>query len=171
MKEIKKDIPSEYLRVIGVIFKRYKELGDKTFEQLGDNDFYFRTDEDSNSIAMLIQHIGGNLVSRFTDFLTTDGEKSNRMRDMEFEEQHLSRKKLIDKWEEGWNVFFNTFDSITADDLIKVVTIRNEPHSVIEALDRAAAHYAYHIGQIVMLAKEIKKSDFKTLTIPKKKKA
>ncbi len=169
MKELKNNVSEEYLRVTGEIFKRYKSLGDKTFEQLDDEDFYYRTDEDSNSISILIQHIGGNLASRFTDFLTSDGEKSNRTRDEEFEEQNLTRKKLIEKWEEGWKVFFMAFESLNESDLTKVITIRNEPHSVIEALDRAAAHCAYHVGQIVMLAKQIKKSEWKTLTIPKKK--
>ena len=169
MKELKNNVSSEYLRVVEEIFKRYKSLGDKTFEQLDDEDFYYRTDEDSNSISILIQHIGGNLKSRFTNFLTSDGEKPNRERDEEFEEQNLTREKLLKKWEDGWNIFFKTFESLKESDLTKVVTIRNEPHSVIEALDRASAHYAYHVGQIVMLAKEIKKSEWKTLSIPKKK--
>ena len=169
MKELKNNAASEYLRVTGEICKRYKSLGDKTFEQIDDEDFYYRTDEDSNSISILVQHIGGNLISRFTNFLSSDGEKPNRMRDEEFEEQNLTREKLIEKWEEGWRVFFNTLKSLKESDLVKVVIIREEPHSVIEALDRAAAHYAYHVGQIVMLAKQIKKSDWKTLSIPKKK--
>ncbi len=169
MRELKNNVSSEYLRVVEVTFKRYKNLGDKTFAQLDDGDFYYCTDEDSNSISVLIQHISGNLVSRFTDFLTTDGEKPNRMRDNEFEEQNLSSEELLKKWEEGWDVFFKTFKSLKESDLVNVVTIRNEPHSVIEALDRAAAHYAYHVGQIILLAKQIKKSDWKTLTIPRKK--
>ena len=169
MKELKNNAASEYLRVTGEICKRYKSLGDKTFEQIDDEDFYYRTDEDSNSISILVQHISGNLISRFTNFLNSDGEKPNRLRDEEFEEQNLTREKLIEKWEEGWRVFFNTLKSLKESDLVKVVIIREEPHSVIEALDRAAAHYAYHVGQIVMLAKQIKKSDWKTLSIPKKK--
>jgi len=169
MKELKNNHQSEYLRVTGEIYKKYKLMGEKTFEQMEDKDFYYKTDEESNSIAMLIQHISGNLISRFTDFLTTDGEKPNRHRDDEFEEHNYSREKLLQKWEEGWNVFFKAFNGITEGDLTKIVTIREEPHSVIEALDRAAAHYAYHIGQIVMLAKQIKKSDWKTLSIPKRK--
>ncbi len=169
MKELKNNVSSEYLRVMNEIYKRYKSLGDKTFEQLSENDFYFRTDEDSNSIAILIQHISGNILSRFTNFLTTDGEKTNRQRDFEFEELKLSKIDLLKRWENAWSLFFSTLEGLTENDLTKVVTIRNEPHSVIEALDRAAAHYAYHVGQIVMLAKQIKKSDWKTLSIPKKK--
>lgn len=169
MKEIKNNIPQEYLRVINEIFKRNKSLGDKTFEQLDDKDFYYRTDEDSNSIAILVQHISGNLVSRFTDFLTTDGDKPNRNRDMEFEELNIPKAELFRRWEEGWQKLNETLNSLTGDDLLKIVTIRNEPHSVIESLDKAAAHYAYHVGQIVLLAKQIKKSEWKTLSIPKKK--
>ena len=169
MKVLKNGVPAEYLRATEEIFKRYKSLGDKAFEQLDDDDFYYRHDEDSNSISILIQHISGNLISRFTNFLNSDGEKPNRSRDEEFEEQNLSRKKLIEKWEEGWKIFFVTFERLKEDDLVKVITIRNEPHSVIEALNRAAAHYAYHVGQIVMPAKQIKKSEWKTLSIPKKK--
>ena len=169
MKELKNNVQSEYLRVIGGIYKKYKSMGDKTFEQLDEKDFYYRTDEDSNSIAMLIQHISGNLISRFTGFLTTDGEKPSRKRDDEFEEHNYSREKLLQRWEEGWNVFFKAFNGITESDLTKIVTIREEPHSVIEALDRAAAHYAYHIGQMVLLAKQIKQADWKTLSIPKRK--
>ena len=170
MKEIKNNVSSEYLRVIKVIFERYKSLGDKTFEQLTDEDFHYRMDEDSNSIAILIQHISGNLNSRFTDFLTTDGEKPNRERDSEFEEVELSKADLIKRWENAWALFFSTLNTINENDLTKIVTIRDEPHSVIEALDRAAAHYAYHVGQIVMIAKQIKKADWNTLSIPKKKK-
>ena len=169
MKEIKNNVSSEYLRVSKVIFERYKTLGDKTFEQLNDEDFNYRTDEDSNSIAILIQHISGNLISRFTDFLTTDGEKPNRERDLEFEELNLSKNELLKRWDKAWALFFSTLNSITENDLTKIVTIRDEPHSVIEALDRAAAHYASHVGQIILLAKQIKKSDWKTLSIPKKK--
>lgn len=170
MKELKNNPQSEYIRAAGEIFRKYKSMADKAFEQLEDKDFYYRTDEDSNSIAIIIQHISGNLISRFTDFLTTDGEKPNRHRDDEFEEHEYSREELMQRWEEGWNVFFKSFGSITESDLAKIVTIREEPHSVIEAVERAAAHYAYHIGQIVMLAKQIKKESFKTLSIPKKNK-
>ena len=169
MKEIKNNVSSEYLRVVKVIFERYKSLGDKTFEQLNEKEFHYRTDEDSNSIAILVQHISGNLISRFTDFLSTDGEKPNRQRDLEFEELELSKNELIKKWEKAWTLFFSTLNAITENDLTKIVTIRNEPHSVIEALDRAAAHYAYHVGQIIVIAKQLKKSDWKTLSIPKKK--
>ncbi len=169
MKEIKNNISSEYLRVVRVIFNRYKSLGDKTFEQLDEKDFDYCTDEDSNSIAILIQHISGNLISRFTDFLTTDGEKPNRQRDLEFEELKVSKTELLKRWENAWALFPVALDSLSEKDLTKIVTIRDEPHSVIEALDRSAIHCAYHVGQIIMLAKQIKKSDWKTLSIPKKK--
>lgn len=171
MKELKDNVSAEYIRVIRVIFERYKSLGDKTFEQLEDKDFYYRTDEDSNSIAILIQHIGGNLISRFTDFLTTDGDKPNRNRDMEFEELNLSRPELLKKWEDGWQKLFFALNNLTEEDLMKTVTIRGEQHSVIEALGRAVTHCAYHVGQIILLAKQLKKSDWKTLSIPKKNKS
>lgn len=171
MKTILNSAGSEYLRVMKELFAKYKNMGDKTFSQLDEKDFHYKIDEESNSIAIIIQHIGGNMVSRFRNFLTSDGEKSDRNRDNEFEEQNLSSKDLINKWEQGWKIFFSEFDKLRESDLTKVVMIRNEPHSVIEALDRQATHYAYHIGQIVFIAKHIKKENWKTLSIPKGKSA
>lgn len=163
------NINEEYLRSIKVTFKKYKAMGDKTFEQLGEKDFHFSPDKDSNSIAVVIQHISGNLLSRFTDFLTSDGEKPSRNRDMEFEEQQLSKVKLIDRWNKAWNVLFGSINNLKTDDLLKTILIRNEAHSVIEALNRSLTHTSYHIGQIVYLAKQIKKDSWSTLSIPKGK--
>jgi Protein of unknown function (DUF1572) len=159
----------EYLNNVKTNFEKYKIMGDKTFEQLEDKDFHFILDEDSNSIAIIIQHISGNLISRFTDFLTSDGEKPNRHRDSEFEEQQLSKIELIERWNMGWSVLLNSISNLKSEDLLKTVYIRQEPLSVLDAINRSLSHNAYHIGQIVLLAKHIKKSDWKTLSIPKKK--
>ncbi len=167
MKDLIGSIPKEYLLVIKEDFKKYKLLGDKTFEQLNDKDFHFRNSEDENSIAIIVQHLSGNMQSRFTNFLSTDGEKPARNRDLEFEEQNLSREKLINMWNSGWEVLLDAVNNLRPDDLSKTVKIRNEPHSVILALNRQLTHCAYHVGQIVFAAKQLKKSDWKTLSIPK----
>lgn len=159
----------EYLHSIKVNFEKYKIMGDKTFEQLEDKDYQFSLDEGSNSIAVIIQHISGNLMSRFTDFLTSDGEKPTRNRDMEFEEQQLSQTELIKRWNNSWQLLLDTLNSLKNEDLLKTIYIRKEAHSVIEALNRSLTHIAYHVGQIVLLAKHIKKGSWKTLSIPKKK--
>ena len=159
----------EYLNNVKTNFEKYKIMGDKTFEQLEDKDFHFILDEDSNSIAIIIQHISGNLISRFTDFLTSNGEKPNRHRDTEFEEQQLSKIELIERWNRGWSVLLNSISNLKSEDLLKTVHIRQESLSVLDALNRSLSHIAYHVGQIVFLAKHIKKSDWKTLSIPKKK--
>lgn len=167
MKEILSSVSKEYLRVVKEDFKKYKSLGDKTFSQLNEEEFHFRSDEENNSIAIIIQHLSGNMHSRFSNFLSTDGEKTSRNRDSEFEEQNLSKDELLQKWNSGWEVMINALNSLRPDDLTKTVMIRNEPHSVIEALNRQVTHYAYHVGQIVLLAKQLKKSGWKTLSVPK----
>ncbi len=167
MKELKVSIPKEYLLVVKADFKKYRSLGEKTFNQLNDEDFHYRNSENENSIAIIIQHLSGNMQSRFTNFLTTDGEKPARNRDLEFEEQKLSKEELLTKWNSGWEVLFNAVNKLRPDDLSKMVKIRNEPHSVIEALNRQLTHCSYHVGQIVFAAKQLKKSEWKTLSIPK----
>ena len=159
-----------YLQDIKNSFEKYKAMGDKTFAQLSEDDFHFILDGDSNSISIIVQHISGNLISRFTDFLTSDGEKTDRNRDSEFEEQHLSKIELIERWNKAWKVLLDLVINFENEDLLKTVYIRKEPLLVIEALNRSLTHTAYHIGQIVFLAKYLKKSDWKTLSIPKKKK-
>ena len=159
----------EYLKAIKEDFKKYKLLGDKTFNQIDNKDLHFKSDDEANSIAIIIQHLSGNMISRFTDFLTTDGEKSSRNRDSEFEDQNMTKEELIEKWEKGWSILFKAINNLNADDLIRTIKIRNEPHSVIQALNRQVTHCAYHVGQIVFIAKELKKSEWKTLSIPKKK--
>lgn len=169
MKNIKNNIAGEYLRVIKIDFKKYKSLADKTFDQLEEGDFYLQSGEDANSIGILIQHISGNLISRFTDFFESDGEKPYRNRDTEFEDQKFTVAELLSKWNNAWKILFDLLDVMKEEDLTKTVLIRNEPHSVIEALNRQLSHYGYHVGQIVLLAKQIKKDSWKTLSVAKGK--
>ncbi len=145
----------------------YKELGDKTFAQLKEEDFHFAHNAESNSIALIIQHMAGNMLSRWTDFLTTDGEKDWRNRDTEFEEQNLTKQQLIDLWQKGWDCLFNSLHALTGEDLLKTIYIRSEGLLVIDAINRQMAHYPYHVGQIIYLAKVIKNEDWQNLSIAK----
>ncbi len=147
--------------------KYYKELGDKTFEQLGEEDFYYRPNEESNSIAIIIQHIAGNMLSRWTNFLTEDGEKEWRNRDDEFEIHTYSKQQLLDLWEKGWTCFLKAIEPLKKKELKKTIYIRKESLSVIDAINRQLAHYPYHIGQIIYIAKIIKDTHWKNLSIPK----
>lgn len=160
-------VSSEFLDQSRKIFRSQKDLADKTLAQLSDADLLWQPDAESNSIAINMKHLAGNMISRWTDFLTTDGEKPDRNRDSEFIITENDIKGLHDYWERGYSVFYNTLDSLTEDDLLKTVTIRNEPHSVVQAITRQLSHYGYHVGQIVGLAKQIKKQNWKTLTIPR----
>ncbi len=144
----------------------YKQLGNETFEQLDELDFHFQPSEESNSIAIIIQHVAGNMLSRFTNFLTEDGEKEWRNRDAEFEQQYSSKEQLLKRWEEGWACFLNTVQALTEADLEKIITIRSEPLIVVDALNRQLAHYPYHVGQIVYLGRMIKNKAWKNLSIP-----
>jgi len=136
--------------------------------QLEDKDFFAAIDPEANSIAVLVKHIAGNARSRFTDFLTTDGEKPDRFRDREFElAETTTRGEVLRWWEEGWSHVFSTLDSLTPGDVMRTITIRQEPHTVLQALNRALGHYAQHIGQIVFLAKHLKSAEWKTLSIPR----
>ena len=132
-------------------FRDYKGLGDKTFAQLNEKDFHFQPNEECNSIAVIIQHMHGNMLSRWTNFLVEDGEKEWRKRDEEFEEQHFSKEKLLQLWKEGWDLVISTIESLTNNDISKTIYIRTQPHSVIGAINRQIAHYAYHVGQIVFI--------------------
>ena len=150
-------------------FRDYKILGDKTFLQLKEADFHYQPNEECNSIAINIQHMHGNMLSRWTNFLTEDGEKEWRKRDAEFEEQHFSKEKLFQLWEEGWNLVLRTIELLTEEDLNKMVFIRSKPLSVIGAINRQLTHYAYHVGQIVLLAKIINGKHWATLSISRTK--
>jgi hypothetical protein len=151
-------------------FKSYKSLGDDTFKQLEENDFYFKPSEESNSIAIIIQHMYGNMMSRFTNFLTEDGEKQWRKRDAEFEASDTTTKDLLDFWQTGWNCVFKAIADIKPEELMNTVYIRSEPLSAFDAFLRQLAHYAYHVGQIVMIGKMLKDKHWQSLSIPKTKK-
>src|SRR5215204_2503218 len=150
-------------------YKEYKGLGEKTFDQLNDEEMHFQPNKELNSIAVIIQHMHGNMVSRWTNFLSEDGEKPLRNRDDEFEVHQFSRQQLMDKWYEGWKVVLATLESLTENDLTKTITIRSQPLNVVDAISRQLAHYSYHVGQIVYLGRWVRQTDWKSLTIAKNK--
>jgi hypothetical protein len=160
-------IPDLYIDSVIKRSAYYKELGDKAFTQLKDEDFHFTPSSESNSIAVIIQHMHGNMLSRWTDFLNSDGEKAWRKRDEEFEEQQLPADRLRTLWEEGWKCFFDAIHSLSPGDLEKNIYIREETLSVLDAINRQLAHYPYHVGQIVFIAKMIKDKEWQSLSIPK----
>ena len=160
-----------YLSEIVEGFRNYKKLAERALEQISDEEFFVTIDTESNSLAALCKHIGGNLRSRWTNFLTTDGEKADRNRDAEFVAETDSRESVIQVWETGWNALFATLESLTADDLGKIVQIRGEDFTVVKAINRAALHTASHVGQIQFLAKHLRSSDWKTLSVPKNQSA
>jgi uncharacterized damage-inducible protein DinB len=162
-------IGSEFLDQSRKIFRSQKDLADKAIAQLSDAELFWQPDPESNSVAINMKHLAGNMISRWTDFLTTDGEKPDRHRDGEFEIAEDDIHSLRKYWDRGYAVFFNTIDSLTEDDLLKTVTIRNEPHTVIQAIQRQVSHYGYHVGQIVALAKHINGENWQTLSIPRGK--
>lgn len=150
-------------------FQYYKSLGDKTFEQLDFHDVHKEFAEDSNSISIIVKHMVGNMLSRWTNFLTEDGEKPWRHRDDEFVDTYQSKEELLAFWEKGWNCLFEALTPLTNEHLEQIVYIRNEGHTVTEAVSRQLAHYAYHVGQIVLLGKLSKGGQWKSLSIPKGK--
>ncbi len=152
-------------------FRSYKKLAEKSFAQVSDEEFFKTIDEEANSIAAIIKHIGGNLRSRWTDFLTTDGEKPDRNRDSEFVAEDDTRESLIEFWEDGWSALFGTLQSLIIEDLSKIVQIRGEDFTVVKAINRAAMHTASHIGQITLLAKHFRSAEWQTLSVPKNKSA
>jgi hypothetical protein len=159
----------EYLESVKKRFRTYKELGEKAIAQVSDEQLHYSADPESNSIAVIMQHMHGNMMSRWTDFLTTDGEKQWRERDAEFEEQKLTRDGLLKLWNEGWSCLFKALDGLRADDLVKTVHIRNEPLTAVDAINRQLAHYPYHVGQIVFIAKHLAGAKWNTLSMPKKR--
>jgi hypothetical protein len=156
-----------YLESAKKQFTLYKTLGEKTINQVPEEKLFWQFNPESNSIGSIVKHPWGNMRSRFTDFLTTDGEKQWRNRDTEFENDIKTREELLNKWNEGWKCVFDALDSLTGEDLQKNVFIRNEKHSVMEALNRQLTHYAYHVGQIVFLGKMVCGSEWKSPSIPK----
>jgi hypothetical protein len=157
----------EYLSTVIKRLKYYKDLGEKTFDQLEEKDLHYSPTSESNSIAVIVQHLAGNMLSRFTNFLTEDGEKEWRQRDDEFEVHNYSKQKVTDLWNKGWECCFNALNALTEDDLETIIYIRKEPLTVVDAINRQLAHYPYHIGQIVYIGRMIKNKEWKNLSIPK----
>lgn len=155
------------------LFRHYKKLAERAMEQSPDEGLFTVLDAESNSIAIIVKHIAGNMRSRWTDFLTTDGEKPDRNRDTEFEDAPKTRAELMALWERGWKILFDALEPLTDADLARTVTIRTEPHSVTQAINRQIAHYSYHVGQIAFLARHFATQSGKwtSLTIPRKKSA
>lgn len=158
-----------YLSQIKQDFEKVKSTGERAFRQVDEGGLNFKASPESNSIAMLVRHLSGNMRSRFTDFLTADGEKPFRHRDLEFSDGAFGRQELEFAWEEGWNTLLKAISDLKPEDVLIKVTIRNEPHTVLQALQRQLAHYSYHVGQIVMLAKILQGQEWETLSIPKGK--
>jgi hypothetical protein len=149
-------------------FRDYKELAERAFAQLTDEQFFVQLDEESNSIGVIIKHMAGNMLSRWTDFLTTDGEKPTRNRDEEFVlTPDATRDQLLSRWEEGWRAVFSALEPLRPEDVERKILIRGEEHTVLEAITRQLTHYAYHTGQIVFLAKHFRSSDWKSLSVPR----
>jgi hypothetical protein len=157
-----------YIKSAKKQFEKYKALGEKTFKQLSDDKLFWKYNEESNSIGTIVKHMWGNMLSRWTDFLTTDGEKEWRERDAEFENDIQTREDLLEKWNLGWACLFKALDSITEDDLRREVSIRKESLTVMDAIQRQLTHYAYHVGQIVYIGKMICNENWTSLSIPKK---
>ncbi|CAN5309212.1 DUF1572 domain-containing protein [soil metagenome] len=149
------------------LFRYYKSLGEKAIDQLTDEQVLQKPNDASNSIALIVHHLSGNMLSRFTDFLTTDGEKPWRNREAEFEEQYADKKAMMVAWVNGWKCLFDALETLKPDELTKLIYIRNEGQTVMEAIQRQLAHYPHHVGQIVYQAKVLKGSEFKSLSIPK----
>ena len=160
---------STFIESVKKQFAYYKHLGDKTFEQLQEPDFFWQFNPESNSIAVIVKHLWGNMLSRWTDIFTTDGEKEWRNRDSEFEADLNSANEVLVKWETGWNCLFKTLNSLSETDLNKIIYIRNEGHTVQEAINRQLAHYPYHVGQIVFIGKMIQNEKWQSLSIPRNK--
>ena len=164
------DAASHYLEEARRQLRGHKRMGEKAMSQLQDQEFFVTLDPESNSIAILVKHLGGNMRSRFTDFLTSDGEKPDRFRDREFEvTPATTRSEVMNWWEQGWTIVFGAIDPLKPEDVMRTITIRGEPHSVLQAINRQIAHYAQHIGQIVFLAKHLRSSEWKTLSIARGK--
>jgi hypothetical protein len=164
------EVSKHYLDEARRQMRGHKRMGEGAMVQLRDEDFFVTLDPESNSVAVLVKHLAGNMRSRFTDFLASDGEKPDRFRDREFEvTDATTRADVMKRWEEGWNCVFGAIDGLTPEDVMRTVTIRGEPHTVLQAINRQIAHYAQHIGQIVFLAKHLRASEWKTLSIPRGK--
>jgi hypothetical protein len=164
------DLAAHYLDEVARQMRGHKRMGEGAMAQLRDEDFFVTLDPESNSVAILVKHLAGNMRSRFTDFLTSDGEKPDRFRDREFEVTlPTTCADVMQWWEDGWAWVFAAIEALKPEDVMRTVTIRGEPHTVLQAINRQIAHYAAHVGQIVFLAKHLRSSEWKTLTIPRGK--
>lgn len=169
LKSSDMEATNSYLESAKKQFLYYKTLGEKAMDQLEAKQLFVSINEDTNSIATIVKHLSGNMLSRWTDFLTSDGEKEWRNRDSEFEETIKTKEELLDVWNKGWECFLDALNGLQTEQLSQIIYIRNEGHTVIEALNRQLAHYPYHIGQIVFYAKMLKNSEWTSLSIPKNK--
>ena len=160
---------NSYLESVKKQFIYYKTLGEKAIEQLEPEQLFVSVNDNTNSIATIVKHLSGNMRSRWTDFLTSDGEKEWRNRDGEFEETITTKEELLITWNNGWNCFFDAINSLSPDELTTIIYIRNEGHTVIEAINRQLAHYPYHVGQMIFCAKMLKQSEWESLSIAKNK--
>ena len=164
------DAAAHYLDEARRQMRGHKRMGESAMTQLRDDDFFVTLDPEANSVAILVKHVAGNMRSRFTDFLTSDGEKPDRFRDREFEvASATTRADVMKCWEEGWACVFSAIDPLQPEDVMRTVPIRGEPHTVLQAINRQIAHYAQHVGQIVFLSKHLRSSEWKTLSIPRGK--
>lgn len=162
------DLGAHYLANAIAEFRLLKKQGERAMAQLADEEFFVVLDPESNSIAVLVKHVAGNMRSRWTDFLTGDGEKPDRFRDQEFElDGDRKREEIMNWWEQGWQILFNALEPLQPEDAMRTVIIRQEPHTVVQAINRQLTHYATHIGQIVFLAKHLKSENWKTLSVPR----
>jgi hypothetical protein len=163
------ELTTSYLKDSLTLFRYYKKLAERAMEQVTDEQLSAALDGEMNSIAIIVKHMAGNMRSRWTDFLISDGEKADRNRDGEFEKPAASRTELMSTWEDGWNCVFGALEPLSDSDLNRTVTIRGEAHSVMQAINRQIAHYAYHCGQIVFLAKHLQSTQWKSLSVPRGK--
>ncbi|MCK0162011.1 DUF1572 family protein [Allomuricauda sp. F6463D] len=161
------DFQKGYIASVTFEFQRYKAMGDKTFAQISDADIHWKFTDTDNSIANIVKHMVGNMLSRWTNFLTEDGEKPWRTRDMEFEEPFVTKTEMISAWEKGWDCLFDALSHIDESNFQNTIKIRGEEHSIAKAINRQLAHYASHVGQIVFVGKMIKGKDWNSLSIPK----
>ena len=162
---------TSYIEDSLALFRYYKKLAERAIEQVADEQLFVALDEEANSIAIIVKHMTGNMRSRWTDFLTTDGEKPDRNRDSEFVDPPATRRALLEEWEDGWVRVFRALEPLTDADLGRTVTIRGEPHSVMQAINRQIAHYAHHVGQIVLLAKHFACRHWQSLSVPRNQSA
>ena len=169
-KDLSSDMAAHYLEEIQRQFRGYKHMAEGAMAQLKDEELFVALDKEANSVAIIIKHLAGNMRSRFVDFLTTDGEKPDRHRDQEFEiDERSTRADVMRWWEAGWACVFGALETVKPGGLMGTVTIRNEPHTVLQAMNRQLAHYAYHVGQIVFLAKHFRSTEWKSLSVPRGK--